>query len=162
MAELAGDGVRVELPAGWEGQLQSRPLASTEAVTGAQAAGLGEPEAREVLLQFANFPIPPAMGDFGGGATPTMGPRDVLVVVAEYGEGAAATPLFAAQGIPQLRPGDADPATLRYTMPGQSAVQRFFSVNGRAFCLYVVLGSHRRRLGQIGLVNDLLATLEIS
>jgi hypothetical protein len=162
VSELAGDGVEVTLPTGWEGRLASRPAESTEVVAAAQAAGAAEPEVRDVLVQLANFPLPAEMGDFGGGVTPTMTPHDMLVVLAEYGDGAAGTALFAPQGIPRLRPRDFDPATLRYTMPGQSAVQRFFSVNGRAFCLYVVLGSHRRRLGQVALVNEALAGVSIS
>jgi hypothetical protein len=161
VGQVAGEGVEVTLPAGWEGRLSSRPSESTEAVASASAAGLDEPEERDVLVQVANFPLPAEMGDFGGGVTPTMGSRDVLVILAEYGEGAAATPLFAAEGIPRLRPNDASPATLRYTMPGQSAIQRFFHVGDRAFCLYAVLGSHARRIGQVGLVNDLLRNVRI-
>jgi hypothetical protein len=162
VSELAGDGVEVSLPTGWDGRLSSRPAESTEQVASAQTAGAAEPDARDVLVQFANFPLPAEMGDFGGGVTPTMGPRDVLVILAEYGDGAPGTALFAAQGMPRLRTNDFDPATVRYTMPGQSAVQRFFSVNGRAFCLYVVLGAHRRRVGLVGLVNEALAGIRIN
>ena len=44
---------------------------------------------------------------------------------------------------------------------GQSGRQIFFNANGRAFCLYVVLGSHRQRNVLVPLVNEVLATLEI-
>jgi len=162
MSQLDGDGVSVTLPTGWEGRLSSRPSEATAAVAAAQVAGAAEAGERDVLVQLANFALPAEMGDFGGGATPTMGPRDVLVILAEYGEGAAATPLFAAEGLPRLRPNDASPATLRYTMIGQSAIQRFFHVGDRGFCLYVVLGSHRRRLGQVGLVNEILRSVRIA
>jgi hypothetical protein len=47
-------------------------------------------------------------------------------------------------------------------MPGQSGLQRFFTHNGRAFCLYVVLGSHVDRADILPNVNAVLETLEIA
>jgi hypothetical protein len=158
MTELSGGGVSVELPAGWEGSIQRRPELVVDQVTGqAVAAAVAE----TVVVQLATFALPPSAGDFGGGAVETMTPRDLLVVLFEYGGGAAERALFAPQGVPRFRPEDASPATLRLLIEGQSGIQRFFHVGDRAFCLYVVLGSHRRRVGQIGLVNDLLAELAI-
>ena len=69
---------------------------------------------------------------------------------------------MAAQGMPRLRPNDFSPNTLRMMLPGQSGVQRFFTVNGRPFCLYAVIGAHARRIGLAGVVNDLLAGVRIS
>ena len=46
-------------------------------------------------------------------------------------------------------------------MRGQSGCQRFFSVAGRAFCLYVVLGSHARRTLLTPRVNAVLASLRV-
>jgi hypothetical protein len=51
--------------------------------------------------------------------------------------------------------------TLQRLIPGQSGVQRFFSERGRAFCLYVVIGSHSSRRALVEEVNRLLATLEV-
>jgi hypothetical protein len=41
-------------------------------------------------------------------------------------------------------------------------VQRFFTVAGRAFCLYVVVGSHIDRAEVIPAVNQVLESLRIS
>ena len=70
-------------------------------------------------------------------------------------------PLFARNGVPQLSPDEFDPMQMQRTLSGQSGRQIFFNQSGRAFCLYVVLGSHRRRQVLVPLVNEVLATLEI-
>ena len=49
-------------------------------------------------------------------------------------------------GIPRaLSPDDFSPGVLQRAIRGQAGVQRFFHEPGRAFCLYVVLGSFARR-----------------
>ena len=54
-----------------------------------------------------------------------------------------------------------DPATLRRGIPGQSAHQAFFQESDRAFCLYVVLGSHARRAALVPIANRVLASVRI-
>jgi hypothetical protein len=44
---------------------------------------------------------------------------------------------------------------------GQAGVQRFFNDQGRAFCLYVVIGSFAHRQSLVTRVNQVLATLTI-
>ena len=81
---------------------------------------------------------------------------DVFVVLFEYGPESLGTPLFAAQGVPARRRADMfGSKRLQRPLPGQLGCQRFFTANGRPFCLYVVAGSrahlpaHHRR-GQRG------------
>jgi hypothetical protein len=45
--------------------------------------------------------------------------------------------------MPRPELADFAPNALQRRLPGQLGVQRFFTSNGRAFCLYVVLGSAR-------------------
>jgi hypothetical protein len=153
VSDLTSDGVSVTLPAGWEGRILRR---GPEGEVTPAADG-----AATVVAHAATFPIPPEMGDFGGGAVTSMATNDVLVVLFEHGPESVGTPLFASQGIPTLRPADASPGVLRMMLEGQSGIQRFFTANDRAFCLYVVLGSHRRRIGLVGVANELLRTLRI-
>ena len=47
-------------------------------------------------------------------------------------------------------------------IPGMAGTQRFFSVSGRAFCLYAVIGSASRRPVLVSRLNDALSTLRIS
>ena len=50
---------------------------------------------------------------------------------------------------------------MQRTIVGMSGAQSFFTEGGRAFCAYVVLGSHRARAALVPEVNRLLAGLRI-
>lgn len=125
-------GLAMDLPEGWEGRLRRRTP---------------EPGATaHAILHAASFPLPAERGDYGGGAVERMTDDDVFVTVFEHDPAAADSPLFAAKGVPARLPADGfNPVALQRVLPGQSGVQRFFTAANRAFCLYVVLGSHARR-----------------
>lgn len=152
MTRLADSGIAVEVPVGWEGSIDGG---------GFRQLSSGSTEATR--MHVGSFPLPVERGSFGSGATELMAADDIFVVLFEYGPESADTPLFASQGLPRrLSPDDFDRNALQRALPGQSGLQHFFTENGRAFCLYVVLGSHIDRAELIPLVNDLLATVEIS
>jgi len=91
-----------------------------------------------------------------------MSGTDAFITLFEYGPESAGTPLFEAEGIPrQIAAREFDRNALQRAMPGQTGLQRFFTHNGRAFCLYVVLGSHVDRADILPDVNAVLETLEI-
>ena len=52
------------------------------------------------VAQFATFPLPDDIGDFGSGAVTLMGPQDVFASLFEYGPESVGTALFARQGRP--------------------------------------------------------------
>lgn len=158
MGTLAGHGLAIDLPPGWEGRIAQR---DTPAVGTAQAAST--PAATTgALLQTANFALPASTGDFGAGAVELMRSHDLLVVLFEYDRESATTPLFASRGLPKLRMEDFSRDTLQRALDGQGGTQRFFNEAGRAMCLYVVLGSHARRVRTIPVINHLLSTLRIT
>ena len=145
MSELEGSGIGVDVPAGWEGRIYTRPP-DTRTL---QPSGTTTPrqETTGAVLHVASFPLPPDTGDYGGGAVELMSSKDVLVVLFEHGRESANTPLFAATSIPRITAVDVSTMQLQRLLEGQGGVQRFFTVAGRAFCLYVVFGSaHVRRL----------------
>jgi len=148
MTVLAGAGIEVRLPPGWEGSIGG-------------AAKLADGAARQTVAHFASFPLPPQRGDYGGGAVELMGPHDALVVLFEFGPEAVGSTLFASQGIPAIAASDFDRSVLQRSIGGQSGVQRFFTVAGRAFCLYVVAGSHLDRSDIVPPIGELLASLRI-
>ena len=154
MTKLEGEAIEVELPTGWEGRIASR--------NGGGLRSSAELNGRAARLHAANFALPPDVADFGGGAVELMGNRDLLVILFEYDRSSAGTALFAANGIPRVGVDDFDPYALQQVLPGQSGVQRFFTSAGRAFCLYVVLGSHTRRFRTVPVVNDVLSSTRIS
>ncbi len=59
----------------------------------------------------------------------------------EHGRESAGTALFAATGLPRITADEVSPTCLQRMLEGQGGVQKFFTVKGRAFCLYVVFGS---------------------
>jgi hypothetical protein len=86
---------------------------------------------------------------------------DIFLSLFEFEPASAGKVLFAANRPDHLDPDDFSTSTLQRLIPGQSGVQRFFSERGRAFCLYVVLGSHASRRALVEEVNRLLATLQV-
>jgi hypothetical protein len=144
---MRGFGLTVDLPPAWDASLFQH------------AAEDGE--VAHPVLHAATFPLPAGRGDFGSGAVDSMGRDDVLVVLNEYGPESAGTPLFARTGVPRLHPRDFAPEQLQRPIAGQSGCQRFFTAGGRAFCLYVVLGSHGRRVPLVRRANQLIEGLGI-
>ena len=158
MTPLNGAGVAVSLPRGWEGEIFNRaPVLGGRTLQGPD----GDSEVARNVIHLANFALPAERGDFGSGAVELMNSGAVLVVLFEHGPESADTPLFARSGVPVLDPAEFHPQQMQRTLSGQSGRQIFFNVAGRAFCLYVVLGSHRQRTVLVPLVNDVLASLVI-
>jgi hypothetical protein len=159
MGTLSGHGITIDLPAGWEGRISQRDATSADS---AGASSVGPASTAGALLQTANFALPASTGDFGAGAVELMGNRDLLVVLFEYDTASATAPLFAPRGVPRLAIEDFSTLTLQRALHGQGGAQRFFNEAGRALCLYVVLGSHARRVRTIRVINDLLSTVRIT
>lgn len=158
-------GIAVDLPPGWEASVFRREEVGPRAAALADdvRARTAPGATTHPVLHAASFPMPAQRGDYGSGAVDVMGARDVFVTLLEFHPDAARTALFARPGVPPpLRPHDFSPNGLQRALPGQSGCQRFFSVAGRAFCLYVVLGSHARREMLAPVVNGFLATLSVS
>jgi hypothetical protein len=145
-----GRRMTVDLPAGWEGQLDEGLQTLSDGAT------------RPTVAHLANFPLPPGRGDFAGGAVQVMGPGDVLIVLFEYGPESVGTALFKSAGVPRsVNAADFDRDVLHTAVVGMSGIQRFFTESGRAFCLYVVVGSHIDRADVIGQINAVLSSLEV-
>ena len=151
MTRLDHAGISVDVPSGWEA-----------AVTGG-GFGLLPNGAREpTVVHLGTFPLPAEDASFGADAVEVMRADDVFIVLFEYGREVAGSPPFALVEIPRpLQPSDFDRSALQRGIPGQSGLQRFFSIENRAFCLYVVLGSHIDRVDLVAKVNPVLMTLEL-
>jgi hypothetical protein len=113
------------------------------------------------IMHAANFALPAIRGDFGSGAVDRMRRDNVLVVLLEFDQPSAKTALFANHGVPRPHSDEFHPTQLQRVLPGQSGGQWFFNTGDRAFCLYVVLGSHHRRARLVPHVHDLLDRLTI-
>jgi hypothetical protein len=130
-ATVIAHGLRVALPDRWEARLFRRDRLTEE------------DESVGAVLHLANFALPPGRGDFGTGAVELMRPWHGFVALLEFGAAEAGQPLFAARGMPRPALHDFAPNALQRRLPGHLGYQRFFTEKGRAFCLYVVLGSRQ-------------------
>jgi hypothetical protein len=139
---IAGHGISVELPAGWEGRIYRRPG--------------GRP-----VLHAASFPLPAEDGDFATDAIRRMPPGGALAVLTEYDPALAGRGLFAPAGPPAFRAAELSPAALLQRLPGRLGGQRFFSSGGRAFCLYTVVARRPARALAVGALSDVLASLRL-
>ena len=185
MSDISAFGITAHLPAGWDGSITKRPDPAGDPDVNADAAPENAPDAgaapetraapdgsrqRAAIMEgtenpvahIANFPLPAVRGDYGSGAVERMTADDVLVCLVEFDPEAADTRLFATEGIPQFGINDFAPHTMQRTIAGMCGGQAFFTVTGRAFSAYVVLGSYRLRAPLVRVVNGLLAGLEIA
>jgi hypothetical protein len=163
MTELAAHGIEVTLPTGWEGRVFKRPMAGEVSAGAADGAPAAPGETTNAVVHVATIALPVGAGDFASGAVDQLGTDDVLIVLFEYGPDGVTQPLFAAQGLPKSLDADEfNPNVLQRTIRGQAGVQKFFHDEGRAFCLYVVLGAFANRRRLVPLVNEVLATMTIA
>lgn len=141
-------GLSVAPPSGWEASIVTRP----------PAAG----HQTYPVVQAATVPLTAGRGDFGGGVVETLGPGDLFLSAVEFGPDAAGTALFRElPAVPRFTPQAFDPNRLQRAIAGQAGAQRFFTVAGRAFCLYVVLGAFLNRVDLSARANDVISTLRI-
>lgn len=148
--KLSAHGMAIDAPAGWEVRI-ARRLADGQA-PGAQP---------RPMLHASTVALPEERGDFGGGVTPLLTPEDVFVSLFEYEPQACSAALFASRQRPRPAAADFAPQRLQRSIRGQSGRQWFFQEAGRAFCLYVVLGSHARRAELVRRLEAVLSTLVI-
>jgi hypothetical protein len=158
VGQLTAHGLSATPLPGWDVRIEQRPQETVRSpASTAPVGGYVHP-----VLHAANSRLPPNRGDFGSGYVETMTPNNVFVSLAEFDPEAGATVLFE-QGQPQaVRTADFHPDAQQRVIAGMCGSQRFFTHNGRAFCLYVVLGSwvNRRALAQT--VNQFVSTIGIA
>lgn len=149
--ELTAHGLTVDAPTGWDVRIGRRPTA------GSAPGAVPRP-----VLHAATLRLPPDVADFGDGVLQQLSAQDVFVALFEYEPEACRTALFARKGRPVPAAADFSPYGMQPSLPGQSGRQWFFQDRGRAFCLYVVLGSHARRAALVGTLLPVLASLDIA
>lgn len=145
-ARLRGSGLAITLPPGWDGQIRGNA---------ATAQGSG------AVVHAGSFPLPASRGDFGSGAVERMGSGDVLVCLLEYTREDARTELFRHDGVPTLTASAFSPQAMQRPIAGMAGAQHFFRSRGRAFCLYVVLGSWRGRVPLARAAADVVSTITV-
>jgi hypothetical protein len=147
--QLRAHGLAVRVPRAWDARVYRR-----------------DPEEQDErtfpIVHAGTFALPRDRGDYGSGAVDVMGPDDVFVCLLEQDPEAVGTALFRPKGMPRIKASDFGAGALQRTLTGQSGAQYFFSTERRAFVLYVVLGSHARRVRLVPKARELVAGLGIS
>ncbi len=144
---IAGHGISIDVPAGWEARIFRR-------------GGGG------AVLHVATFELLDGDGDFGAAATGRMRDDDVFAALIEYRVDdrlRAGVGLFSVAGLPA--PPEAhefNPMHLQVTRRGQVGRQRFFTHDSRPFCLYLVIQPVHHPLERLtGDLSKVLATLQL-
>jgi len=155
---LAAHGLACTVPTGWDVRIEQREQSAVMApASELPMGGFVHP-----VLHAATSTLPPRRGDYGSSYVETMRAKDVFVSLAEFDHEAGATTMFD-EGQPRtLRAADFHPDAQQRVIAGMCGCQRFFTVGGRAFGLYVVLGSWLQRKSLVIAANSFLSTVEIS
>jgi len=162
MTAIDAHGLSVDVPPGWDGRIFRRAEAGELRAADVPGAAAPAGERTFPVVQVATVPIPADSADYGSDIVPALGASDVLVILKEFDPDASAQALFAQQGMPQaLDPEDFDPAALQRRLDGQAGRQVFFNESGRAFCLYVVIGSYAARNDVVDAANRVLGSIHI-
>lgn len=146
---LGMKGIEVTVPEGWECRI--RQGGQTE-----EAATLLP------VLHASTVPLASDRADYGGGVVERLRDSDVFVALIEFGDEAVDTPLYPpVTSLPRVSPSMFHPFQLQRRIPGQAGKQLFFTYAGRAFCLYVVIGSFARRVELSEKANQLISRLSV-
>jgi hypothetical protein len=145
--QLSGYGITVSLPLGWNGIIYQRdPIVKDEV--------------RRPILHGSTVDVTLDQGDFGDGLVENLASDDVFVDLVEIdpdNELALANP-----GFVRRLGGDAFAGNkLRRLILGQGGYEGFFTESGRAFCMYVVIGSIANLDALLDPINILLGSVEI-
>jgi hypothetical protein len=148
MSQLAGHGISIRLPHGWEGTIFVPDLPPP-------AVNLPVLHATDQALSTGRSTFAPELAARAGAA-------GVVIVLVEYDPHIANEGLFAAQGLSTpIRRTDLHPAAMQVPQPFQEGRQWFLSIRDRAFCLYLVVGTGPGLRDRLALVNEALGTLRI-
>ncbi len=162
---LRSHGITVELPDGWDGRITNHgvPLERRSAAKAPAPSVESDGALAMPIVHLANFALPPKRGDYGSGAVESMGTNDVLIALLESTPDTVGTRLYESRGLPRrLHAGDFSTSALQRIIRGQMGWQHFFNDNGRAFVLYVVLGSRRRSVWLCREASEVLASTRIA
>ena len=124
MSELRAYGISLAIHRGWEARVW--------------VPDLPPPAENHPVVRLANFALPSSRNTYAEDVADGLRPGQVVASLAEFSPSLADRGLYQPQGVPRVRADDLDPRAVQRQGHGRAGVQRFFSVRGRAFSLYVV------------------------
>ncbi|MFM7068348.1 MAG: hypothetical protein ACKOYM_02705 [Actinomycetes bacterium] len=162
--QLAAYGLRCTVPVGWDVRIERRQESAIPTPGSAVPLGGYVPMGGFVhpTLHAASSALPSARGDYGSGYVERMTPNDVFVSLLEFDVEAGETAMFLSGQPRSLSPSEFHPNAQQRIRKGMCGTQRFFTQGGRAFSLYVVMGSWLQRGRLVHQVNTFLSGIGIS
>ena len=162
MPSIDAHGIVASPPKGWDGEIYQRDPEMPGTNAGPLDHTTNVADLPMPILHLANFALPRERGDYGGGAVESMGSGGVFISLLEHTADEGRTALFAPHDPPWPLSGDSfGPNRLQRMIANHAGHQSFFTTQGRAFCLYVVIGSYRMRNALAEVANEPLQKLEI-
>jgi hypothetical protein len=117
---------------------------------------LPPPAINRPVVRLANFALPFSRDTYAADVAQDLETGAVVASLVEFEPGLAGRGLYAALDVPVLAEADLHPRAVQLQGEGRAGVQRFFSLAGRAFSLYVVA---RRGRGLVRALDDLRGML---
>jgi hypothetical protein len=139
---VKGHGLAVRVATGWEAHMWLPDLPS--------------PAINRPVVRLANFALPFSRDTYADDVAGALEPGEVVASLVEFDPGLAGRGLYSSDGVPAFAESDLDRRAVQVQGDGRAGLQRFFSVGGRAFSLYVV---GRRGAGLARALEDLRAML---
>jgi len=144
------EGLTAKVPEGWDCRI------------GKQFES-GQGERTFLVLHAATRPLTGPRADYGGGVVEELGANDVFVGLIEFGPDEADSALFKqVTELPTLDVSQFHRNQLQRRIRGQAGVQHFFTLSGRPFCLYVVLGSIANATVLVARANGFLLGMSVA
>jgi hypothetical protein len=148
MTHLSRQGISIRLPHGWEGRIF--------------VPDLPPPALNLPVLHATDQPLTMGRSTFAPELAARAGGVGTVIALVEFDPHLADEGLYAAQGLSlPVRRTDLHPKALQVPDEQQEGRQFFFSLGGRAFCLYVVVGTGPGLPDRLARLNQGLGALRI-
>jgi hypothetical protein len=124
MVTVRGHGLAVDVGFGWEARMW--------------LPDLPPPAINRPVVRLANVALPFSRDTYADDVAETLAPGAAVASLVEFDPRLSGRGLYASEGVPAFDVSDLDPRAAQIQGEGRTGLQRFFSLGGRAFSLYVM------------------------
>jgi hypothetical protein len=157
VTRIAGHGLAVDPPRGWDAVIYRRPPEPLGLVGRAVGAAAETPMP---ILHLANLALPAERGDYGTNVATDMRAGGVFISLLQHDPRDVDAPLFGGRPVPwPLRVDDVRPEALHRRFPDGAGHQSFFVAAGRPYCLFLAIAGWSQRVRLVTEANRALASV---
>ena len=147
MVTIADHGLSMRVATGWEARMWVPDLPA--------------PAINLPVVRLTNHAMATTRNTYAVEESERLRTSQVVVSLVEFDSALADVGLYEPQGVPDFSANDLDPRALQRAQEGRAGLQRFFSVNGRAFSLYVMAREGPGLAKTIRELHDILTSLVV-